>query len=153
MSELTPFTRDEMERIMAEVEAEGGIVKQVSEGSVQSRVSAQAYRRQRDIESGAFRKVGINCYRSDEAEPEREVEFHPYNEADAHAQIASFARVRAERDAKAVAQALARVHADASAGVNLMPAIVEAVKAYASVGEITNEMVKVFGRYREPVKF
>ncbi|MDE2614058.1 MAG: acyl-CoA mutase large subunit family protein [Burkholderiales bacterium] len=150
---LTNRMRDEMERIMAEVEAEGGIVKQVSEGSVQSRVSAQAYRRQRDIESGAFRKVGINCYRSDEAEPEREVEFHPYNEADAHAQIASFARVRAERDAKAVAQALARVHADASAGVNLMPAIVEAVKAYASVGEITNEMVKVFGRYREPVKF
>jgi len=150
---LTNRMRDEMERIMAEVDAEGGIVKQVSEGIVQARVSAQAYQRQRDIESGAFRKVGINCYRSDEAEPEREVEFHPYNEADARAQIASLARVRAERDAAAVARALARVRADAASGVNLMPAIVEAVKAYASVGEITQEMVEVFGRYREPVRF
>jgi len=45
------------------------------------------------------------------------------------------------------------VAADARAGVNLMPAIVEAVKAYASVGEITREMVQVFGRYREPIRF
>jgi len=150
---LTNRMRDEMERIMAEVDAEGGIVKQVSEGIVQARVSAQAYQRQRDIESGAFRKVGINCYRSDEAEPEREVEFHPYNEADARAQIASLARVRAERDAAAVARALARVRADAASGVNLMPAIVEAVKAYATVGEITQRLVGVFGRFREPVRF
>ncbi|MBS0303940.1 MAG: acyl-CoA mutase large subunit family protein [Proteobacteria bacterium] len=150
---LTNRMRDEMERIMAEVDADGGIVRQVAEGRVQSQVSAQAYRRQRDIESGALRKVGINCYRSDEAEPERAVEFHPYNEADARAQIAAFARVRAGRDAAAVAQALARVSADARAGANLMPAVVEAVKAYASVGEITQEMVKVFGRYREPVRF
>ena len=45
------------------------------------------------------------------------------------------------------------MRADARAGANLMPAVVEAVKAYASVGEITQEMVKVFGRYREPVRF
>ena len=48
---------------------------------------------------------------------------------------------------------LDRVARDAASGANLMPAIVEAVKAYASVGEITKQMVKVFGRYREPIRF
>ena len=68
-------------------------------------------------------------------------------------QIDGLARVRAERDGAAVARALERVARDAAAGVNLMPAIVEAVKAYASVGEMTRELVKVFGRYQEPIRF
>ena len=58
-----------------------------------------------------------------------------------------------ERDAAAVTHALARVEADARSGVNLMPALVDAVKAYASVGEITQRLVGVFGRYVEPVRF
>jgi methylmalonyl-CoA mutase N-terminal domain/subunit len=149
---LTNRMRAEMERIMAEVDAEGGIVRLVSEGTVQARVSAQAYQRQRDIEAGRFRKVGVNCWRSDD-EPERPVEFHPYRDEDARAQVASLGRVRTERDGAAVAGALARVEDDARSGANLMPAIVEAVKAYASVGEITQRMVKVFGRFVEPVRF
>jgi methylmalonyl-CoA mutase N-terminal domain/subunit len=149
---MTNRMRAEMERIMAEVDAEGGIVRLVAEGIVQARVSAQAYRRQREIEAGTFRKVGVNCWRSDE-EPERQVEFHPYRDDDARAQVAALARARAGRDNAAVAAALARVNEDARAGTNLMPAIVEAVKAYASVGEITREMVKVFGRFVEPVRF
>jgi methylmalonyl-CoA mutase N-terminal domain/subunit len=149
---LTNQMRAEMERTMAEVDAEGGIVHLVSEGIVQARVSAQAYQRQRDIESGKFPKVGVNCYQTDD-EPDRQVQFHPYNEEDSRAQVAALRRVRAERDESAVAGALARVAHDARSGANLMPAIVDAVKAYASVGEITNEMVKVFGRYVEPVRF
>ena len=57
------------------------------------------------------------------------------------------------RDAMRVQAALARVQADARSGANLMPAIMEAVKAYASVGEITGVLVGVFGRFREPVRF
>ena len=137
---------------MAETDAEGGIVKLISEGIVQARVSAQAYRMQRDIESGRFPKVGVNRYRN-EQEEEHPVEFHPYKEEDARGQVDALKRIRAERDQAQVARALARVRADAQAGANLMPAITEAVKAYASVGEITNEMVKVYGRYREPIRF
>ena len=149
---LTNQMRTEMERIIGETDAEGGIVKLISEGAIQSRVSAQAYRMQRAIESGAFPKVGVNRYRND-GEEARPVEMHPYQVEDAKAQIASLARVRGERDAAAVTRALARVETDAKSGANLMPAIVEAVKAYASVGEITQRMVGVFGRYREPVRF
>jgi methylmalonyl-CoA mutase N-terminal domain/subunit len=141
--------RERMQAIMAEVDAQGGIVKLVTEGAIQAKVSAQAYRHQREIENGTFRKVGVNCYQTDEKAPE--MEFHPYSEQDARAQIQSLDRVRAERDAARVQAALERVQADARSGANLMPAIIEAIKAYASVGEITGVLVGVFGRFREPV--
>jgi methylmalonyl-CoA mutase N-terminal domain/subunit len=106
----------------------------------------------RKIESGEFPKVGVNCYRN-EQEEDHAVEFHPYNEDDARVQIESLRRIRAERDNKAVDAALARLRTDAAAGTNVMPALVEAVKAYASVGEMTKELVNVFGRYQEPIRF
>ena len=149
---LTNQMRAEMEKIIAETDAAGGIVALVADGTIQSRVSAQAYRMQRAIESGAFPKVGVNRYRND-AETAHKVEMHPYRADDARAQVAALERVRAERDAPAVARSLARVEADARSGANLMPAILEAVKAYASVGEITERLVGVFGRYVEPLRF
>ena len=149
---MTNQMRSEMERIIAETDAAGGIVKLIADGSIQSRVSAQAYRMARAIESGAFPKVGVNRYRSDE-EVQRPVELHPYDAAAARAQIAALARIRDERDRVAVERALVRITTDARSGANLMPAIVEAVKAYATVGEITQRLVGVFGRYREPVRF
>jgi methylmalonyl-CoA mutase N-terminal domain/subunit len=148
---LTSQMRARMEAIMAEVDAQGGIVKLIAEGAIQAGVSAQAYRHQRDIDAGSFRKVGVNCYRTEDKTPE--MEFHPYREEDARAQVRALERERAERDAVRVRAALARVQADARSGANLMPAIMEAIKAYASVGEITGVLVGVFGRFREPVRF
>jgi methylmalonyl-CoA mutase N-terminal domain/subunit len=149
---LTNQMREAMEQIMAEVDAEGGIVRLVSEGVIQSRVSAQAYRMQRAIESGAFRKVGVNCYRN-ETEDEHPVAFHAYDEADARLRVDALRRLRIERDGGQVEAALLRLRADAQAGRNVMPALVQAVKAYASVGEMTRELVQVYGRYSEPVRF
>jgi len=148
---LTNQMRSEMERIVADVGARGGIVGMIASGEIQSKVSAQAYRRQRDIESGAFRKVGINCYRTEGEDPK--VEFHPYDEADARAQVARLADVRRTRDAATVARSIEDVRRAAADGVNTMPAIVAAVKAYATVGEITGALTSVVGRYREPVRF
>jgi methylmalonyl-CoA mutase N-terminal domain/subunit len=148
---LTNQMRSRMQAIMAEVDAEGGIVRLIAEGAVQAKVSAQAYRRQREIEDGRFPKVGVNCYRTEDKTPD--MEFHPYQEEDARAQVGALAELRAQRDAVAVQAALARVQADARAGTNLMPAIMQAVTAYASVGEISNVLVGVFGRFREPVRF
>jgi methylmalonyl-CoA mutase N-terminal domain/subunit len=141
-----------MEETMAEVDAQGGIVKLVAEGAIQAKVSAQAYRMQRAIESGEFRKVGVNCYRNEQAE-ELEVQMHPYNEEDTRRQVSSLASTRAARDAKRVAEALARVRGGAESGTNVMPAVLEAVKAYATVGEITQQLADVYGRFREPVRF
>lgn len=148
---LTNQMRAEMERIIADVDARGGIVELVASGAIQSQVSAQAYRRQLDLEAGRFRKVGVNCYRTEADDPD--VEFHPYDEAGTRAQVATLEEVRRARDAGAVARSLDDVRRAAAARENAMPAIVAAVKAYATVGEITAALVSVVGRYREPVRF
>ncbi len=148
---LTNQMRSRMEAIMAEVDAQGGIVNLVAEGAIQAKVSARAYKRQRDIDAGVFRKVGVNCYRTEDKTSE--MEFHPYDEDDARAQVQALDCVRAERDGARVRAALAGVEEGARAGANVMPAIMQAVKAYASVGEITRALVAVFGRYIEPVRF
>ena len=148
---LTNQMRERMEEIMQEVEAQGGIVRMVAEGTIQAKVSAQAYALLQDIESGEFPKVGINCYQMDEEEPE--VEYHPYAEDDARRQIQRLDQLREERDSAAVESTLAKLTEDAGDGVNVMPAILAAVKAYATVGEMTDALVSVYGRYNEPVRF
>ena len=148
---LTNQMRHSMEEIIAGVDARGGIARLVADGAIQAEVSAQAYARQKKLESGEIRKVGVNCYRMQEEA--REPEFHPYDEVAAQAQIAGLNRIRADRDQFAVDTALQRVSADARSGSNVMPAIMDAVRAYASVGEITARLVEVFGRFREPIRF
>jgi len=148
---MTNEMRKKMEDTMAEVEAEGGIVKMVSDGSIQAKVSEQAYEMQKDIQSGKFPKVGVNCYQTEEEE--KEVEFHDYNTRDADQQIENLGAVKAERDQAEVDRTLAQVKADAEADRNVMPAIVDAVKAYATVGEITKKLVEVYGYYQEPIRF
>lgn len=148
---LTNQMRDRMIEVMKDVDEQGGIVKMVAKGTIQSKVSAQAYQLLQDIESGEFPKVGINCYQMDEEEPE--VELHPYHEEDARLQVERIGALRQERDAAAVETALAKVIDDARAGVNVMPSIMVAVKAYATVGEISKALISVYGRFDEPVKF
>ncbi|MEE8394894.1 MAG: methylmalonyl-CoA mutase family protein [bacterium] len=150
---LTNQMSGKIERIMADVDAQGGIVKLISEGAVQAAVSAQAYRMHNKIESGEFKKVGVNCYRTETEEQGQDVAFHPFREEDILAQLESVNRVRTTRDSARVDAALARVGAAARAGEQTMPPIMEAVKAYATVGELTETLVAVYGRFKEPIRF
>ena len=67
-------------------------------------------------------------------------------------QIDALKKVRATRDNSAVERALAAVRTEAKAGRNVMPALMDAVKSYATVGEMTNALVDVYGRFQEPTK-
>jgi methylmalonyl-CoA mutase N-terminal domain/subunit len=67
-------------------------------------------------------------------------------------QIEALRRVKAERDSDAAERALAALRADAAAGRNVMPALMQAVKSYASVGEMTKALVEVYGRFKEPTQ-
>jgi len=148
---LTNQLEEEMVRIMEDTDKRGGIVKLIAEGEIQSHVSRQAYEHHKQVETGEFRKVGVNCYEVEEEE--QAVEMHPYKQADADAQVHRLAEIKKTRDAKAVDKALADLKACAEGNENTMPAIMAAVKAYASVGEITAVLTSAFGRYREPMKF
>ena len=149
------LTNDMEKRIVAvmqEVDAKGGIVNAVAEGRIQAQVSAQAYRHQKDIESGKFRKIGVNCY-VDENEETPEVELHPYNEQDAKTQVEGLKNLRHTRNKKEVESSLSQLRKAVQMDMNVMPALIDAVKTYATVGEMTNVMVEVFGRYQEPIRF
>ena len=105
------------------------------------------------LERGEIRKVGVNCFRTEEDEKEHPIELHPFREEDCRRQIERLERVRSKRDKDKVERALGKLLEDARAGSNVMPAVVEAVKAYATVGEITDALVEVYGRFREPILF
>lgn len=148
-------TTNEMEarivEIMNRLDEEGGIVLGVAEGRVQAEVNRHAYERERKIASGQIKKVGVNCFT--EEEEERAIEFHPHRDEEAKKQIARLNRIRQERDNVAVERALEEVRAAAAGTANVMPPVMNAVEAYATVGEVCGTLKEVFGTYEEPVRF
>ncbi len=147
---LTNQLEERIRAAMDQVDAQGGIVRAIAEGHIQNEVSKQAFERLRKQERGEIRKVGVNCYRLEEEQPQ--VEFHSFNEAACAAQVKQLNETRAERDEARVTAALGNVLADAKAGRNVMPGIIQAVQAYATVGELTRCLVEAYGRYEEPVR-
>jgi methylmalonyl-CoA mutase N-terminal domain/subunit len=148
---LTNRMEEKIRAVMKEVDEQGGIVRAIAEGRIQDSVSRQAYEHLKMVESGQIRKVGVNCYREEEEEPD--VAFHPFDEAAYARQVERLERVRRERDSEKVSGTLKKVRDDAQTGRNVMPGIIDAITAYATVGEITRVLVDVYGRYREPVRF
>jgi methylmalonyl-CoA mutase N-terminal domain/subunit len=147
---------DEIERrILAEmhrVDGEmGGIVRAVSEGAVQREVALQAFKVERGIQDGTIPKVGVNRYRADEER--RDVALHEYKTEQAEESIRRTNDVRANRDRHAVILTLEKVRDAAASGQNVMPAMMDAVRAYATLGEITKTLKGVFGEFKEPVRF
>jgi methylmalonyl-CoA mutase, N-terminal domain len=139
---------------MAAVERMGGIVEAVKTGAIQAEVARQAYLFEQKLLSGEMPKVAVNCHVGERpAGADREVELYAFDPRVAETQVAKLARVRRERDDRVARAALARLTDEARGTANLMPPIVEAVKAYATLGEICQAMKTVFGEHKEPVKW
>ncbi|MCR4316790.1 MAG: methylmalonyl-CoA mutase family protein [Planctomycetes bacterium] len=151
METMTNEMEKEMRKIIDRLDAEGGIVKGIETGRIQSMVNRQAYELERRIQSGDFKKVGVNEYIDEEEKTE--IEFHPYREQEAKDQIARLKAVREKRDdAKADAATKALRNA-AMNGKNVMPFALDAAEVLVTVGEMTKALVDVYGRYNEPVVF
>jgi methylmalonyl-CoA mutase N-terminal domain/subunit len=139
---------------MAEIERLGGIVEAVKTGAIQAEVARQAYLFEQKLASGEIPKVGVNCYVGDQpAAADHAVELYSFDPNVHAAQVAKLTKIRGQRDNGAVDAALGRLRDEARGTTNLMPAISEAVKAYASLGEIARAMKDVFGEHKEPVGF
>ncbi len=137
----------EMRRVEADM---GGIVRAISDGAIQREVAYQAYLHEKGIQDGSIPKVGVNKYRMDEEE--RDVALHLYRREVADEQIARLAQVKSERNGEAVSQALDALCRAAQDGANVMPYVLDAVKAYATLGEMTDVFRTVFGEFKEPVR-
>ena len=144
---------DEIERRAREyietVDQMGGALQAVERGYFQTEIQKSAYRYQQQLESGDRVVVGINQYVVDgEVEPDNLLRVDPAIQRE---QIDSLARMRAQRDQRAVDGALKRLRTAADGSDNLMPPIVECVQRSATLGEICDVLREAFGEYRERV--
>jgi methylmalonyl-CoA mutase N-terminal domain/subunit len=142
---------DEMEegfwRYMDRIQKMGGVVRCIETGFFKKEIADSAYEWQKEIESGERIVVGVNKYKSgDDWIPAKllKVELKAMEE-----QINAVRSLKAERDKRKAQDALDRIRQDIEKDVNLMPAIVEAVKAYITVEEVCNLLKELYGDYQE----
>ncbi len=127
----------------------GGAVHAVEEGFIQREIQNAAYHTQQAIERGEEVVVGVNRFQVEEAHAP---DILRIDEAVQAAQIANVRAVRERRDAARVAALLGQIEdAARDAEAPLMPLFVEAVQAYATLGEICGALRRVFGEYQAPV--
>jgi methylmalonyl-CoA mutase N-terminal domain/subunit len=144
---LTDRMEHQAQDYIRRIDEMGGIIAAIETGFPQKEIADAAYRYQRQVDSGEKTIVGVNKYRrapgGDRPETLKvtaEVE---------QSQIARLHKVRHQRDAAQVEQALAALARAADNGDNLLPPMLDAVRGYASVGEICGCLIPVFGTYRE----
>ena len=132
------------------IDALGGMVEAIEAGFPQREIMDAAYAYQRALDSKEKIVVGVNEFVEEEEQP---IEILYIDEAVEEEQKGALAEVRRTRDGKAVASALHALEQACGDGRNVMPALIEAVKTYATVGEISDVMRKVFATYEEPAVY
>ncbi len=133
---------------LAEIDAQGGALAAIEAGYQQLQIQESAYRVQREIETGEQVVVGVNRYRDDELHTPELQRIDPHAERE---QVERVQRLRAERDEVAWSAALERLSRAADSDQNLLPAIIDAAKAQATLGEIADRLRLAFGEHRELV--
>src|ERR1051326_3014506 len=128
----------------------GGMLSAIERGFPQREIADSAYRYQQEVDTRQRILVGVNDFTQGNEEP-IEIPIHAITAESERRHLERLRRVRRERDQSAVATALERMERAArDASENLMPYIVDAVRAYATLGEMCNLLRGVYGEYREP---
>ena len=136
---------------IAKIDAYGGMVEAIEAGFPQREIWDASYQFQRSVDSGEKIVVGMNAFKMETEDPYDALYI---DESVAGEQIERLNRIRAERDSAKVQDALQALrNAAADPNANTMPFIIDAVKVYASVGEVSDALRDVFGTYQEPALF
>ena len=130
------------------IEDMGGVIEAIEKGWLQQEIANSAYKYQREVDTKKRIIVGVNEYTTEEHEEVPLLKIDPKVEEE---QIARLQKLRRERDNRKVKQILEKLRVEAEKDVNLMPTIIEAVKAYATLGEICDVLREVYGVYREMI--
>ena len=130
------------------IDEQGGIIRAINTGYPQKEIADSAYRFQQQLDAKEKIIVGVNKYQV--APEERPLELLKIEPEVERGQIEQVKKIKKERDQAAVKEHLGRVHAAARNGTNLMPPLIEAVKEYCTLGEISDIYREVFGVYRDP---
>jgi methylmalonyl-CoA mutase N-terminal domain/subunit len=147
---LTDRIEKEVFQYIKRIDDLGGAVKAIEQGYIQQEIQDSAYAWQMDVEKGERIIVGLNKFQIKENPPKGLLRVDP---AVGERQKQKLVALRAGRDQKAVDSALASLRCAARGTDNLMPPILEAVRAYATLGEICGVLREEFGEYRPNVMF
>ena len=148
---LTDQMEREAEGLFAEIDAQGGVVKAIEKGWFQRQIAASASRFQDEVDSSRRPVVGVNAFV--EEEPDRPMEILKVGEEADRTQRERLAALRNRRDNLLVERSLAELTRAAEEDRNVIPAMLDCARAYATLYEIRYAMEKVYGAYREPVFF
>jgi len=143
---LTNDIADRAEQYIQKIDQMGGAVAAIENGFVQREIQDSAYTYQREIEKNERIVVGLNRFQVKEPKPTNLLRVDP---AVRLSQIEKIKKLKAERDAVAVEKALGELSRGAQGDDNLMPLILKAVKAYATLGEICDVLRSVYGEYQQ----
>ena len=143
---LTKEIYERVEEYIRKIDDMGGAVAAIEQGYVQREIQDSAYKYQREIEKGERVVVGLNRFQIEEAKPTNLLRVDPSVRL---SQIEKLKQVRADRDNGKVDKDLSVLKKAAEGQDNLMPPIVEAVKSYATLGEICNVLRGVFGEFQQ----
>ncbi len=147
---MTDKIEKEAEEYINKIDAMGGMIPAIEAGFIQSEIQKAAYKYELEIESGEQVVVGVNKFQIEE---DSKKELLKIDMSVQDEQVKFSAKIKSERNQKEVNEKLDALARAAEGSDNLMPYIIDAVKAYASVGEICNTMRNVFGEYKEQVVF
>jgi methylmalonyl-CoA mutase, N-terminal domain len=145
---LTSGLEQQANAYLDRIDALGGMLRAIERGWVQQEIQSAAYEYQRAVDSGQATVVGVNRFTREDEPP---IPIQRIDEALEHRQVERVRALRARRDKVRWQASLDQVRQNARANENLMPAILEAVESYATVGEIAAALREVFGEYQESV--
>ncbi|HKY27692.1 MAG TPA: methylmalonyl-CoA mutase family protein [Pyrinomonadaceae bacterium] len=146
IEQLTKEIESKALNYLEKIETMGGMLRAIEIGYVQREIQESAYRYQRAIESKEAIVVGVNRYTVDEKSPVQILRVNPEVE---QAQVERLRALRERRDNAGGQRSLDKLEEGAGGTENLLPRILDCVEAYATVGEISNRLRKVWGEYRE----
>ena len=147
---LTNQIEKETTKYITKIDKMGGALKAIEKGYIQKEIAESAYHYQQMVESGEHVVVGVNKF-AVEDEDEDILEEGPETSIEIDVeQIERLTRLRRERDNQKVKEVLEKVRDVARSDENIMPVLLEAVKAYATVGEISDVLRDVFGEHKGP---
>jgi len=144
---LTDQIEEQAEEYLKRIEERGGMVAAIESGWVVREIGEEAYRFQREVESGERVVVGLNRFTTDETPP---IELHRPDPTVASGVKAEVDELRKKRDDKAFLRALDDLKAVACEGGNLMPPTLEAIRSLATVGEVSGALREIFGEWQAP---
>jgi len=147
LESLTKKMEDGALDYFAQIDSMGGMVEAVEKGFPQREIQESAYQYQKAVERNEQIIVGVNKYRSDD---DQETQILTIDETTRDRQVERLERTRSRRDEGAVANSLEALKRAAQVGENTMPATIDAVRAYATLGEICSALRDVYGIYEEP---